>query len=306
MRRILLAALVALVVLLAINTVVTNDETKPAKADVGRILKLPGGDLQVSDVGSPSRPTIALLHGFAGSIHWWEPAMDVMARNFHVVSIDLLGHGGSEKPDSGYSMPNQAKLVSQALDQLGVRRAIVAGHSMGGVVATALAEQDPSRVSGVVIVDSPPTKDAGELPFLARLGFVPVLGQAIRRVVPDSAVKDNIEKAFAPGFDVPDQFVDDFNKMTYTSYDDSHNASDDFNDERSLVERLTGARKPLRVIFGAEDDFVDPDTASQFEQVPGTEVTIIPGAGHTPMYEKPAQTAALIQDFARRNSRAAR
>jgi pimeloyl-ACP methyl ester carboxylesterase len=238
-------------------------------------------------------------------MHWWTPAERLMAPNFHVVSIDLLGHGGSEKPDSGYSMPGQARQVSQALDQFGVKRAIVAGHSLGGVVATALVERDPARVDGVVIVDSPPNKDAGELPFLARLGFVPVLGEAIRRVVPDGVVKDNIAKAFAPGFDVPDQFVKDFRKMTYTSYDHSHQAADDFGEQRSVADRLAEAHKPLMVIFGSEDDLVDPKTASQYSKVAGASVTLIPNAGHSPMFEKPAQTAALIQDFARRNSRRA-
>ena len=296
-------ALVALAVLLVVNTVGADNQTKSAKADVGRILKLPGGDLQVRESGSRSRPTIVLLHGITASMHWWTPAERLMAPNFHVVSIDLLGHGGSEKPGSGYSMPNQARLVSQALDQLGVKRAIVAGHSLGGVVATALVEQDPTRVNGVVIVDSPPNKDAAELPFLARLGFVPVLGEAIQRVVPDGVVKDNLAKAFAPGFDVPDQFVKDFRKMTYTSYDHSHDASGDFNQQRAVADRLAKARKPLLVIFGSEDDLVDPKTASEYSKVPGSSVTLVPNAGHTPMFEKPAQTAALIQDFARRNSR---
>ncbi len=303
MRRILLPALVAVAALLAVNTVITDNETKSAKADVGRILNLPGGDLQVLESGSRSKPTIVLLHGIAGSMHWWTPAERYMAQNFHVVSIDLLGHGGSEKPDSGYSMPDQARQVSRALEQLGVKRAIVAGHSLGGVVATALVEQDPTRVDGVVIVDSPPSKDAGELPFLARLGFVPVLGEAIRRVVPDGVVKDNLAKAFAPGFGVPDQFVKDFRKMTYTSYDQSHQKSDDFNQQRSVADRLAQARKPLLVIFGPEDDLVDPKTASQYSKVPGASVTLVPNTGHSPMFERPAQTAALIQDFARRNSR---
>lgn len=303
MRRILLLALVAVAVLLAVNSVVTANETKSAKADVGRILKLPGGDLQVRESGSRSKPTIVLLHGITGSMHWWTPAERLMAPNFHVVSIDLLGHGGSEKPDSGYSMPDQARQVSRALDQLGVRGAIVAGHSLGGVVATALAERDPARVDGVVIVDSPPNKDAGELPFLARLGFVPVLGEALWRLVPDGVVRDNLEKAFAPGFDVPDQFVKDVDRMTYTAYDSSKERSGDYNEQRSLTDRLAAARKPLLVVFGPEDDLVDPKTASQYTKVPGASVTLIPNTGHTPMFEKPAQTAALIQDFARRNSR---
>ena len=68
----------------------------------------------------------------------------------------------------------------------------------------------------MVILDSPSKSGDAELPFTARLGFVPVLGQAIDRVVPDSMIRSGLESAFADGFDVPDQFVEDFRDMTYT------------------------------------------------------------------------------------------
>jgi pimeloyl-ACP methyl ester carboxylesterase len=299
-RRILLAATAALVVLLAVNTIVMDRETKAARADIGRVLKLSGGDIQVREDGSRRKPTIVLLHGFAGSMHWWTPATLRLARRFRVVRVDLLGHGGSEKPRHGYSMPAQARLVAQALDRLGVRHAVVVGHSMGGSVATALAELEPNLVDAVAIVDSPPTRHEGHLPFLAGLGFVPVMGEAIRRVVPDGVVRDNLEKAFAPGFDVPDQFVRDFNRMTYTSYDDSSEEAGDFGEERGLADRLARTGKPLLVIFGSEDDFVDPDSASKYRQAT---IVKIPGAGHCPMVEKPDRTAGLLAQFARRVAR---
>ena len=90
-------------------------------------------------------------------------------------------------------MESQARLVAAALDRLGVRRADVVGHSMGGSVATALAEQRPALVESIVILDSPSKSGDAELPFTARLGFVPVLGQAIDRVVPDAMVRDGLE-----------------------------------------------------------------------------------------------------------------
>jgi pimeloyl-ACP methyl ester carboxylesterase len=219
-----------------------------------------------------------------------------------VIRFDLLGHGGSSKPKEGYSMPDQARLVDAALAQLGVRRAILAGHSMGGTVATALTERDPQLVRGLVLVDTPPNTDAAELPFLARLGFVPVLGEAIRRVVPDGVVRDNLGDAFAPGVDVPDQFVSDFRKMTYTSYDDSHEQSDDFGEQRAVDERLAQARRPLLVVFGAKDELADPDAAPEFRIVPGARVVVLQGAGHSPMWEQPAEVSRLIAAFALRNA----
>jgi pimeloyl-ACP methyl ester carboxylesterase len=302
MRRLLFGVVVVLAILLTVNTVVTDNETKSARADVGRVVELPGGDLHVQEEGIRGNTAIVMLHGFAGSMHWWTPVAQRLG-TFHLVRIDLLGHGGSEKPDDGYSMESQARLVARALAELDVQHAVVAGHSMGGVVATALAEFDPSLIDGLVLVGTPANKEAGELPFLARLGFVPVLGEAIRRVVSDSMVKDSLEDAFTSGFDVPDQFVRDFNRMTYSSYDGSHNGSEDHSEKRALAERLASLRKPLLVIQGTEDDIVDPASARDYNEVPGARVTPVPDAGHTPMVEKPDRTARLIAAFARRVER---
>jgi pimeloyl-ACP methyl ester carboxylesterase len=297
MRRILLALLVVLAVLLAVNTIVSDRDTEAAKADVGRIIDLPDGDLQVREDGPAGGRDVVLLHGFACSIGWWDRMVPALARDHHVIRVDLLGHGGSEKPKQGYGMESQARLVAAALDRLGVRRAAVVGHSMGGSVATALVEERPALVDSLVIVDSPSKSGDAELPLTARLGFVPVLGQAIKRAVPDAMVRDGLESAFAKGFDVPDEFVEDFHDMTYTSYDDSHRGSDDYSDEQGLAERLADESVPLLVIFGSEDDLVDPKSAQGYRSVPGARIVELEGVGHSPHVERPAATARLIDDF---------
>jgi pimeloyl-ACP methyl ester carboxylesterase len=297
MRRVLLGLLVLLVVALVVNTVVTDRETEAAKADSGRVVDLPGGDLQVREDGPAGGSAVVLLHGFACSLDWWDDMVPPLARDHRVIRFDLLGHGGSEKPKKGYGMESQARLVAAALDRLGVRRAVVVGHSMGGSVATALAELRPRLVKSLVIVDSPSRAGDGKLPFTARLGFVPVLGQAIRRVVPDSMVRNGLESAFADGFKVPDRFVEDFRDMTYTSYDDSHRASDDYGEEQGLADRLAEASVPLLVIFGSDDDIVDPGSAQGFRTVPGARIVTIDGAGHSPHVERPQATARLIGNF---------
>ena len=297
MRRVLGALLVVLVVLLAVNTVVTDRETKAAKADVGRIVDLPGGDLQVREAGPRSAPAVVLLHGFACSIGWWRDVIPALARDHRVIAFDLLGHGGSEKPKDGYGMEEQARRVAAALDRLDVRRATVIGHSMGGIVATALREERPTLVTSIVFLDSAPDDDDSKLPFTARLGTVPVLGQAIHRVVPDELVSQGLESAFADGFDVPDRFVDDFNDMTYTSYDDSRSASSDYRKEAGLDERLADERVPLLVIWGSQDDIAEPSSAQDFKKVPGARIIVLDGVGHSPHVEKPAETARLIRSF---------
>src|SRR5437773_9012671 len=127
MKRILVAALVALAALLVIDAILTDRETKPPSADLGHTYGPPGGRVQVREDGQHGRRAIVLLHGFAASMHWWSPVTERLAPHFYVLRVDLLGHGGSEKPRHGYSMENQARLVSDVLSTFHVTHAAVVG-----------------------------------------------------------------------------------------------------------------------------------------------------------------------------------
>ena len=299
--KVLLGVLGALLVLMVLNAVVSDHQTKSAEVTVdgAKIMSLPGGDLQVLDQGPRDGPPIVLLHCYTCSINWWEKLIPPLERGGHrVIAIDLLGHGGSEMPRSGYSIEDQAQLVAGALSRLGVRNAIVVGHSLGGLVAVALAEQSPQLVGGVTIIDSKPDTSYGSLDLLARAILTPVIGEALWRVKMDWSIRDGLEQAFAPGFDVPDQFVDDVKRMTYTSYDHSHSAFDSYIDESALDDRLRALDLPLLVMFGAEDQIVDAREAlSAYADIPDAQTALIQGSGHSPNYEKPEQTARLIERF---------
>ena len=313
--KILIGVLVALAILLAVNTIILNQQTKPAGVTVsgGRILDLTGGAVQVVEQGptvagvarrdSASPPPIVLLHCFGCSLHWWDRMVPLLAKRHRVIRIDLLGFGGSEKPKSGYSMEDQARLVALALGRLNAQGAVVVGHSIGFDVATALASESSELVDRLVDIDDAPDPSFGDLPFLARLTFTPVIGQALRRIAPDFAIKDGYESAFAPGYDLgdfSDQAIDDFRAMTYTSYDRSPADSDDYGNELPLDQRVRSAAVPLLVIFGEEDQlYDDPAAAAQaYGDVPGARITIISGAGHSPNVEKPEETSRLILEFA--------
>ena len=117
----------------------------------------------------------------------------LLAKRHRVIRIDLLGFGGSEKPKSDYSMEEQGRLVALALGRLGVQGAVVVGHSMGFDVATALAAESSELVDRLVAIDDAPDKSYGDLSFIARLTFTPVIGQALRRISCDFAVEDGYE-----------------------------------------------------------------------------------------------------------------
>jgi pimeloyl-ACP methyl ester carboxylesterase len=302
--KIAFGVVVVVISLLAINTLLVDGDTDSAAVTVpgGRILDLPGGEVQVVVGGRLDGSPIVLIHCFSCAIDYWDRMRPALEREHRVVAIDLLGHGGSEKPGSGYSIPEQASLVAGVLHDLAVSDATVVGHSLGGAVSVALAETYPRLVGRVAIVDMPPDETYGDLGFLASLAFQPVLGEALWTIKPDFSVRQGLEVAFAPGFEVPDAFVDDVNRLTYTAYDESPTHTQDYIAEEALEQRMRATGIPLMVLMGAEEQVVDdPERAlAQYaDGVPGAETHLIAGAGHSPNVEKPALSAALVLKFAK-------
>jgi len=301
--KIAVGALLAILALLGLNAVLLEGETEEAETTVpgGTIVSTSSGDLQVVERGPLGAPPIVLIHCFSCAMDWWDGAMPALARGHRVIAVDLLGHGGSEKPDSGYSIEHQAETLARVLRARNVRDATVVGHSLGGSVAVGLAERAPDLIDRVTIVDMPPDTSYGDLGFVAGLAFQPLIGPALWRIKPDFSVKQGLEVAFAPGFDVPDAFVEDVKRLNYSAYDESPTGTDDFLDEESLDRRMRATGKPLFVLMGADEQIVnDPQRAlDQYQAtVPNAKSFLVPGAGHSPNVEKPAETARLILAFA--------
>ncbi len=300
--KILIGVLVLLVGLLVLNALIVDHETKSASVTEagGEIVRVGGKELEVVDRGPRGAEPIVLIHCFTCAIDWWAKMIPPLEREHRVVAIDLLGHGGSEKPSSGYSIGEQADAVAQVLGKLGVRDAEVVGHSLGGPVAIALAEQSPQLVDRLVAIDSIPDTSYGDVGTIGELPFKPVLGEALWRIKPDFSIRDGLEVAFAPGYPVPDAFVEDVKRMTYNAYSDSHDAFDEYTGEKPLSERAADLGVPVLAIMGAEEQIAsDPEAslAAYREAGPETETKLIVGAGHSPNVEKPAETAALVLGF---------
>ena len=115
-------------------------------------------------LGQPSNPALVLIHGITDNRAMWQPLIDRLAAEHRVLAVDLRGHGQSETGDA-YDPVSYATDVVETAASLGITDAIVVGHSLGGVVASAVAAISLCRA--VVNIDQP----------LRLSGFKEVLGQ---------------------------------------------------------------------------------------------------------------------------------
>ena len=99
---------------------------------------------------------VVLVHGFtAEGILYAQTLSRLVAMGFKVVAIDVAGHGATQGlPTGGDDLEAYTRLLAQVLDELGVRRAVLAGHSMGGRLVAQLAAADPDRAIAVVLIDA--------------------------------------------------------------------------------------------------------------------------------------------------------
>ena len=109
---------------------------------------------------------LVLLHGFPLDHHLWDDLAPFLEDKFDLILPDLRGFGESTTMDVPYSMDDYASDIAGLLDQLGIQKAAIAGHSMGGYVALAFARLHPERVSGLALISSqvladPPDRKEG-------------------------------------------------------------------------------------------------------------------------------------------------
>jgi pimeloyl-ACP methyl ester carboxylesterase len=139
-------------------------------------------------------PALLLVHGFGGSTFDWEQhALEPLARRHRVVAVDLWGMGFSERRgDVTLDFPLFAAQLVGVLDALGIERASIAAHSMGGAVAAVLAATHPARVDRLILVAGLVPMEPSETPWMFRALRMPVIGEIGLALTP------NLAPPFAP------------------------------------------------------------------------------------------------------------
>jgi pimeloyl-ACP methyl ester carboxylesterase len=251
---------------------------------------------------------VILLHGIGDSSATWEHIIPELAGNHLVIAPDLLGHGRSDKPRADYSVAAYANGLRDLLDVLGLDRASLIGHSLGGAVAMQFAYQFPARTERLVLVCSsasgPETTPVLRLlslpgaPVLLRLLRLPTARLQARLLVAALRAFDT-----ALGQDAPDllRMVDDLpDGAGRTAFVRTLRSVADWRGQViTLLNRCYLAEGiPTLLIWGSRDAVLPVGQGYRAQAaMPGSQLKIFRGAGHFPFHTDPARFVATIEQF---------
>lgn len=255
-----------------------------------------------------SGQTVLLIHGFGGStITWVDTAPVLAAAGYEVYAVDLLGFGLSGKQwDYDYSHPAQAARVVGLMDALGIERATVVGHSMGGNVAAHLALSYPARVERLALVSAAVLEREGSgggfLPVPVELFDFPVARQwgrlLIRELVAPMFDDLLFDAAYQDGM-IRAEIAQGYRRVLHTpNWDLSLMGITRDGGENALPAPVSELQVPVLLLWGAEDTWVPASDGEQLERlIPAAQRVTLDEIGHLPMHEAPERFNAALLAF---------
>lgn len=246
----------------------------------------PAGNLYIRDGGVTDSGALPVLfiHSLAGNGGQWSLQLDHLRRRRRAVSLDLRGHGDSDPAENGdYSISGLAGDVEATADQLGLRRFVLAGHSLGALVAIEYAGRHPERVAGLLLAD--PNGDQTRVP---REQFEPFLASI--RENPLEEIDSYFRQLLLGGDRDAGRWVLEDLRLTH---------------EEAIPAALEGAMvySPLPALAryqGPKLSVVSEMNNLPFSLhrlVPGLPTRLMPGTGHWLMMDRPGDFNHLLEEF---------
>ena len=255
-----------------------------------------------------SGPPIVLIHGMLNSSSHWQSVALSLARDYTVIAPDLIGHGDSAAPRGDYSLGAHAASIRDLLAAVGIDRATLVGHSLGGGVAMQFFYQFPQRVERLVLISSgglghevsPMLRTAALPGFSALLSatirprLVGVMRRAGRRLsecgVGTGVYLQAIARALSPleNRDARAAFL-----HTLRAVIDVHGQRVSATDRLYLLESM-----PTLIVWGERDHTIPLQRGrAAHRAIPHSRFRTLPGAAHFPHLEDPDGLSALLREF---------
>lgn len=240
-----------------------------------------GAKINYVEAGDPGKPKVILLHGLGGSIGNWQTNIAAIGQNYHVIALDHIGFGKSDKPPLKYRLGTFVDFLDKFMSELKIEKASLVGNSLGGWIAALTAIKYPNRVEKIVLADA-----AGIIPATYNDAEVYQLNNSTR-----DEIRLNLKRLFAtPALQNNEALVDQFLTLrvlagdgnTINSLIESIKRKEDF-----LNTRLGEIKKPTLIIWGKQDGLLPVADAYTFNKgIVNSELVIFDNCGHAPQFEK--------------------
>jgi pimeloyl-ACP methyl ester carboxylesterase len=253
-------------------------------------------------------PPVVLIHGITSSSRTWAEVMPALAEHYTVIAPDLLGHGRSAKPRGDYSLGAYASGLRDLLAFIGIPKATIVGHSLGGGIAMQFAYQFPQRLDRLVLVDSgglgrevsmalrAATLPGAELVMpLMFNGLLRDAGRFVNRAFGRVGIRGSATmRGIAEGLD---SLADVQARLAFVhtarSVIDPAGQRVDARDRLYLSEKV-----PTLLVWGGNDRIIPVSHGEDAHRLmPHSRLEIFEGAGHFPFNDDPRRFVALLRDF---------
>lgn len=244
--------------------------------------------------GSVGQPSVVMLPGPTDSWRSYEPVLRRLTPAVRAVAVSLRGHGDSDKPASGYSVPDYAKDTVQLLDALAIDRALLAAHSGACMTARRVALDHPDRVAGLLLEASPTTL-VGDAALKGSVSSVlttlqdPIDPDFARAWIGDTSSDDAVERPET------DLLVAEVLKVPARVWQQTLGSLLTYDD----TAELSRIAVPTRLIWGDADDLVTAAAQQALMgMIPSASLSVYVGSGHAPRWDEPDRFAAEVEAFA--------
>ena len=259
-----------------------------------RFIEVGGNTLRVLIDGNSARPWLTCLHGAATNVHLWDPQIAPLESMFHILRIDVRGHGKSTVDVLAETFDDLVGDVIAVWDALGIEKSTVMGLWLGGMTGFGLAIDHPDRVERLIAADC--RSDAPEafaqswvtrLAALKDNGMNGIADVTIPMWMTDASKKNR-----------PD-IIAGAHAMIMTTTDDGYVSVAKPLMTLDYKKNLGKIRCPTQLIVGAQDG-PHPDEMRQMAGlIPGAEFAEVEGAGHLSNFEQPERFNAAMLGFLR-------
>ena len=261
----------------------------PAKLEDGQIVRI--GSQQVRYVrrtapgAAPGDLPIVILHGWGAHIEAVGPILAALAGAPDLIALDLPGFGESEPPPEAWDVDAYANFMIAFLDELGVPRAHLVGHSHGGRVSIAIAADRPERVGRLLLVDSAGLRPKRGWRYRRRVA-VAKLGRLAARL------------GGAPGRRLQERLRARVASRDYLEASEAMRGTFRAVIAADLSDRLRRIAAPTLLVWGDRDEDTPLWMANRMEElIPDAGLVVLEGAGHYSYADSPGQFGAVARRF---------